>query len=208
MDGIFRLAPGESLVLGSTSPRRKQLLENLGAPFSIISPDIEEPIPEPGANPADFALACACLKNRACAPLALKSATIITADTIVAIDNQILGKPGSEEEALAMLCKLNGAIHTVYTCFCIRLGDGREMTGKCHSAVRFHNWPRDVLAAYATSGESLDKAGAYAIQGRGVFLAAAIDGSWTTVVGLPMTEITACLLQNNVLLPVPGVKSR
>lgn len=204
MSGTFKLAAGKTLVLGSTSPRRRQLLENLGTPFSILSPGIEEPEPAPKENPADFALACARLKNRACVPFAEKSATIITADTIVVIDNQILGKPANEEEALAMLRMLNGATHTVFTCFCIRLANGLEISGKYHSSVSFRKWPQEVLAAYAASGEPLDKAGAYAIQGRGVFLVASIDGSWTTVVGLPMAEITACLLQNKVILPVPA----
>lgn len=204
MGAIFKLAPGENLVLGSTSPRRRQLLKNLGVPFSLLSPGIEEPEAESGEDAADFALACARLKNHACATIAEKTATIITADTIVVIDNQILGKPDNVEEALAMLLKLNGATHVVHTCFCIRLRNGVEITRKCHSAVRFHKWPRQALAAYAASGEPLDKAGGYAIQGQGVFLAAAIDGSWTTVVGLPMAEITACLLENKVILPTSG----
>lgn len=196
---VFALSPGQTLTLASTSPRRRQLLETLGLPFSIFAPNIQEPSPKPGDSPGDFALACAAMKASACEKALQAPTNIISCDTIVVIDELILGKPENEAQALEMLMRLNGATHVVFSCFCILMADGHKATGKCHALVHFHKWPPDILKAYAGSGESLDKAGGYAIQGRGSFLVKSIEGSWTTVVGLPMAEITAKLLERGII---------
>lgn len=200
MAGVFTLTEGQRIILASTSPRRRELLGNLGVPFSTFSPAIQEPRPEPAQSPADYALKCAILKNNSWS--SPEAGVVLSCDTIVVIDGKILGKPADMHEALTMLTTLNGRWHTVYSCFCLRLSTGALHTGKCEARVKFHHWPEAVLRAYAAKGESLDKAGAYAIQGSGTFLVEAIEGSWTTVVGLPMCEVTGALLDYGVLVPL------
>lgn len=203
---IFTLAADQQLILASTSPRRRQLLETLGVPFTLFSPSIDEPTPQKDASPADFALDCACLKNDECRRALRDPAAVVSCDTIVAIDNIILGKPENPQEALEMLARLNGREHTVFSCFCLALVSGMRVTAQCEAQVKFHLWSEKVLASYAASGESLDKAGAYAIQGKGAFLTESIRGSWTTVVGLPMAELTAALLEHGVIIPVAAAE--
>lgn len=196
---VFTLIHPFSLVLASTSPRRIQLLASLGLPFTTFSPEAEEPKPFPGENPGQFSLKCAILKNHACG---VKNSVILSADTIVAIREQILGKPDDSKDALEMLRLLNGQTHAVYTSFCLRLPDDAERHSICRSDVSFAHWPDSVLKAYVHSGECLDKAGAYAIQGRGIFLVNRIDGSWTTVVGLPIAELVSELLNLGIISPL------
>lgn len=190
------------LVLASGSPRRQQFLRELGLEFSIDQSNGEEPRPETGEDPAAYAMRAAAHKAAAVAP-AHPGCTIVAADTIVVIDGDILGKPKDAEESLSMLERLSGQEHTVITAVGmlalnarpeVRFG-ARPVEFFCSSRVRFHPWPRDVLAAYARSGEPLDKAGAYAVQGLGAFLVAEIHGSWSNVVGLPLTELTETLLR-------------
>ena len=153
----------EKLVLASTSPRRKQLLESLGIPFTAFSPNVAEPEPEPFEAPGEFSLRCAELKNRACE---ISDAVVLSADTIVSIDGKILGKPENDTEALAMLHRLNGRTHTVFTSFCLRGFNNRMHSEICSASVTFAKWPEETLLAYVNTGECLDKAGAYAVQGR------------------------------------------
>ena len=196
---VFLLKAGLSLILASTSPRRIQLLSSLGIPFTTFSPKAEEPAPIKGEDPGEFSLRCAILKNHACKNA---DAAILSADTIVSINGQILGKPVDDRQAMEMLSLLNGRTHTVFTSFCLRLPDSTEKKAICQAKVTFANWTKQVLQGYAASGECLDKAGAYAIQGKGVFLVSHIEGSWTTVVGLPMSELIGTMLGLNIILPI------
>lgn len=200
---VFKMSQGQELILASTSPRRKELLAAIGLPFSIFSPRITEPAARSQQNPGEYALLCARLKNEACQKACKGNATILSADTIVAIGDKILGKPANAGMALDMLEMLNGKTHTVHTAFCLHFADGAETAGQCKALVTFRQWPKAVLAAYVATGEPLDKAGSYAIQSRGTFLADGIQGSWTTVVGLPMAEVTSALLERGVIIPGP-----
>lgn len=198
---IFTLASDARLALASTSPRRRKLLDYLGLPFVCIEPRGGEPSPEPGESPGDYALRCAIRKNVSCRFALREPAVILSADTVVSIDDVTLGKPRDKKSAFEMLVRLNGREHLVFTSFYMHLPDGAETSRICKAHVKFRKWPEDVLKAYAESGECLDKAGGYAIQSKGVFLTESIDGSWTTVMGLPMAEVTAALLDYGVMRP-------
>ena len=127
---------------------------------------------------------------------------ILAADTVVALDSDILGKPADDTDALDMLRRLSGRRHEVITGVCCLFPDGSSAGFADTSAVRFHAWPDDVLRAYVRSGEPADKAGAYAIQGQGAFLVESVHGSWSTVVGLPVSRLAALLLEGGWMRPV------
>lgn len=214
MTGFFQLKTGLRLILASTSPRRKTLLESLGLPFTIFAPKAREPLPEPGERAPDFARRAALAKGRSCArelsPWPGGETLILAADTIVSLGGEILGKPRHTREALAMLQKLNGKCHTVFTAFHLAIPDNPQkldILEASQSQVCFGQWPNEVLAAYAQCGEPLDKAGSYALQGRGAFLVERVEGSWTNVVGLPLAPIVGILLQNGLIAPRPVDKS-
>ncbi|MDE5879551.1 MAG: Maf family protein, partial [Desulfovibrio sp.] len=130
---------------------------------------------------------------------------VIAADTVVAIDGHILGKPRDGAEALAMLEALAGHPHTVTSAVALHLPAAwpapHEESFTDTAAVTYADWPREVLGAYARSGEPADKAGAYAVQGRGAFLAERLDGAWSTVVGLPLARLAALLLARGLIVP-------
>ena len=212
------------LVLASGSPRRQALLKNLGLDFEVVSPEQAEPSPVPGDLPAVYAKRAARLKAEAGA-LLRPDAVVLAADTIVVLPPpppedrpqafSILGKPADEQEAVTMLTRLSGRSHQVITACC--LIDPEEANPDNNSKrtperflfhdsaeVIFGDWPESVLRAYAASGEPLDKAGAYAVQGIGAFLALRVTGSWSTVVGLPLDPVIRLLLDRNVIRPAIG----
>ena len=164
------------------------------------------PIPssEHGETPAAYALRAATAKARAVAASADAGADdlILAADTVVALGHDILGKPADDADALDMLRRLSGREHEVITGVCCLFPDGSSAGFADTSAVRFHAWPEDVLRAYVRSGEPADKAGAYAIQGQGAFLVESVHGSWSTVVGLPVSRLAALLLEGGWMRPV------
>lgn len=223
---LFILAPKIRLVLASGSPRRKELLASLGVDFSVFIPKNPEPVPASNQHPVDFARLAAQAKGRAAlrqlAPAA--GTVILAADTIVSVGSRIFGKPASLAEAKATLSLLNGRSHQVITAFHLALpkkfaasldslrhlspqspdfpATHMEILSHAESEATFADWPPAVMEAYAQSGEGSDKAGAYAIQGQGAFLVSSLSGSWTNVVGLPLTPIVQILLQAGVILPV------
>ena len=210
---LFRLQVGKQLVLASGSPRRQDFLREWGLPFSVVRPHGVEPHPVPGQTPLDYAVCAARAKAQAAwqglDDASRKCSVVLAADTIVAIDNRILGKPDNEADALAMLVSLAGKVHDVITAVClVAADDGNAMASQreiCFSdtaKVHFHAWPRDVLAAYVATHEPDDKAGAYAIQGQGAFLVERVEGSWSTVVGLPLTPLARQLIELGVMMPV------
>ena len=188
---LFLLRPGIRLVLASASPRRRQFMDEWGLPYTIVRPTGVEPRPEHGETPAAYALRAATAKARAVAASADAGADdlILAADTVVA-------------DALDMLRRLSGREHEVITGVCCLFPDGSSAGFADTSAVRFHAWPEDVLRAYVRSGEPADKAGAYAIQGQGAFLVESVHGSWSTVVGLPVSRLAALLLEGGWMRPV------
>jgi septum formation protein len=186
------------LVLASASPRRREALRLIGLEFEIIRPTGVEPQPLVGENPADYALRAAKAKAFASAQTR-PNAFVLSADTVVALEGEILGKPHDKRHALDMLQRLAGKSHVVISACCCRLPDGTARYATGEARVHFFPWQQDVLAAYAATDEVLDKAGAYAIQGQGAFLAQGIEGSVSAVVGLPMTQIVSLLSELGVI---------
>lgn len=194
------------LYLASASPRRKELLEGLGLNFSVIKAPFDEPAPNPAETARQYAVRMA--DQKAAASLAAfpdaGGGIILAADTVIGLDSRIIGKPASHDQALAILKSLNGRGHKVITAFCLRFPnpDGQASMNICEyveTEVIFDCWPDEILSAYANSAEVIDKAGAYAIQGGGGFLIREIRGSWTNVVGLPLTELVKVMLRFNLL---------
>ncbi len=195
---LFTMARGLHLVLASASPRRKAFLQDWGVPFSC-RPVADEPDPAEHEPAADFVNRCAAFKLEHCP--ASPYEVVVAADTVVAMDGRIMGKPADADEALSMLKALAGRDHQVITAAAVRLPGSRVLTHTSVCDVHMYPWDERALAAYVATGECLDKAGAYAIQGVGAFLVERIDGSWSTVVGLPVSWLASVLTRHGVLLP-------
>jgi septum formation protein len=167
------------LVLASSSPRRKQLLELLGLTFDVVPAEIDETWRN-GEAPAVHAER---LAREKAAVVARDGAAVVGADTIVVIGGEILGKPEDAAEARAMLRRLAGREHDVYTAVAVAWG-GAVVSGAERTRVRFRALDDAVIAAYVATGEPMDKAGAYGIQGYGAVLIEGIEGDYFTVMGL------------------------
>lgn len=202
---LFALPDGWELLLASRSPRRRQFLDEWGLVYRIVTGREEEPRPQTGEAPATYARRAARGKALAASVAAGRAAgprVLLAADTIVALDGDILGKPADRAQALAMLRRLAGHTHEVISAVCLLGPRGEEIVFHDVSRVRFAPWPEAVLAAYAATGEPDDKAGAYAIQGQGAVLVESVTGSWSTVVGLPVSCLAREMLGRGWLLPV------
>lgn len=185
-------------MLASGSPRRKKYLEDLGLTFSLYPVTIDE-TPLADENPENFVLRMAVEKGKAAA-LQNRDSWIISGDTVVCLGQRILGKPFDKAEAFIMLMSLAGRAHSVRTGICLMHAEKRISLGTVvETKVVFSDFDESVARAYISSGESLDKAGAYGIQGRGSFLVESIEGSYTNVVGLPLNELINMLLRNKVI---------
>ena len=192
----------ERLILASGSPRRRDFLAGSGIVFEVRVTDIDE-IPQPGEQPVDFVARLSREKARG---VDLSGAWVLAADTVVAVDGKILGKPGDENEACAMLMRLSGRWHEVWTGFSLwGQTTGELCTKTVCTRVRFLTLTPELCRAYVRTGEPLDKAGAYGIQGKGCFLVPEISGSYTNVVGLPMTEVLEALLRHKVIVLMDGL---
>lgn len=167
------------LVLASRSPRRHQLLTMLGIPHRVDAADVQE-VPLPRELPAAYVRRLARDKARAVA-----GAWVLGADTTVAIDNAILEKPLDADDAFRMLQRLAGKRHEVHTAVCLR-ADGVEFEAQDATAVFFRPASDALLRAYVATGEPMDKAGAYGIQGYGAALIERIEGDFFGVMGLPV----------------------
>jgi septum formation protein len=168
-----------TLVLASASPRRRQLLEMLHVPVLVHPANVQE-IPLPGEAPEAYARRLARDKARA-----VPGRLVLGADTIVVLDDAILEKPHDTEDALAMLQRLQGRTHHVVTAVCL-VADGVERVRHDRTAVTFRAATAEYLRQYVATGEPLDKAGAYGIQGWGAALVERIDGDFFGVMGLPV----------------------
>lgn len=202
---LFALPDGWELVLASHSPRRRQFLEEWGLIYRIVTGRDEEPRPRAGEAPAAYARRAARAKALSAAAADGQAAgprVLLAADTIVALGEDILGKPVDRAQALEMLRRLAGRTHEVISAVCLLGPQDEEIVFHDVSRVRFAPWPEAVLAAYAATGEPDDKAGAYAIQGQGAVLVEAVDGSWSTVVGLPVSRLAQEMLSRGWLTPV------
>lgn len=179
-------------VLASASPRRRELLAAVGLEPLVRPADVDEAV-RPGERPEAYGLRVASEKARAGA----HALPVLAADTVVALDGRSLGKPATPEEAKISLRDLSGRSHAVHTAVALRVGEvvaTRLVTTK----VRFRSLPEAEIAAYVATGEPMDKAGAYGIQGRGGALVAEITGSYSNVVGLPLEETLALLAEVGV----------
>ncbi len=187
------------LILASQSPRRRALLENAGIDIVVIPSHIDESQAAPDMSPEAYARRLAVLKARHVGR-AHPDRWVIGADTIVVIDGDILGKPGSAGDATAMLTRLSGATHQVVTGYAIiHNASGRLHADSVVTDVEFKLLSEAEIRWYIHTGEPFDKAGAYAIQGIGTFLVRRIAGSYTNVVGLPVCEVIEYLIANRVI---------
>ena len=176
------------IILASGSPRRKQLLAQMGIEtFRVISSDADETV-EPGLSPARIVDILSARKAEAVADHAKPGGLVIAADTIVALDDAVLGKPNDGLEAFRMLSALSGRRHQVYTGVTL-LRDGERRTEHEVTTVTFRELTQDDITRYIATGEPMDKAGAYGIQGDGALLVERIEGDYFNVMGLPVCRL-------------------
>ncbi len=186
------------LILASASPRRRELLARLSLKFEVFAAEAEE-TPPAGLAPREAALHLAREKGREVAARR-PEAWVLSADTVVAVGGEVLGKPKDSAEALAMLERLSGRGHLVITAFCLLgLAPDRERCEAVETRVFFREIPREALRAYAESAEPLDKAGAYAIQGGAAAFIERIEGSYSNVVGLPLERLSEVLRAEGII---------
>jgi len=188
---------GPTLVLASASPRRRTLLAELGLSFLVDPAEVDESV-RPGESPLTYVRRLAREKADLVAARHIDG-LVLAADTTVALEGHILGKPADAREAAAMLAKLAGRTHLVYTA--LATAGRRRAEEVVVTEVTFAPADPDALAWYAASGEPLDKAGAYALQGKGGFLVERIRGSHSAVIGLPLVEALALVRAGGVALP-------
>ena len=187
------------IVLASGSPRRQELLARIGiTDFDIRVPEAEESYPA-GLTPQQIVEYISREKADAAAKLCTPDEIVITADTMVFLDDQRLGKPADEADALRMLTALQGRHHTVCTGVTVRQGD-RSLTESETTEVYFRPATEAELRAYIATGEPMDKAGAYGIQGKGSLLVEGIRGDFFNVMGLPLLRLSRMLEQFGITL--------
>lgn len=174
------------IILASGSPRRRELLSSLGLAFEVYKPDVDESHLE-DESPEDMCCRLSILKAYAGAKI-FPDALVIAADTIVVIDGAILGKPIDRADAVRMLKVLQGREHEVLTGLSVCMGE-EIRTHVEHTRVKFRTLSDAEIEAYAASGECDDKAGAYAVQGKGALLVERIEGDYFNVVGLPVCRL-------------------
>lgn len=180
------------LILASASPRRRELMELLAFPFTVVPSQAPEPAFS-GGDPAAYAQALALGKARQVA-VTRPAATVIGADTVVALEGRVFGKPQDAAEAEAMLAALSGRTHQVITGLSvIDAASGAEETVAVTTSVQFRLLTPDQIARYVATGEPADKAGAYAIQGRAAAWVTGLIGDYFNVVGLPVATLAELL---------------
>jgi len=187
------------LVLASQSPRRRELLAQLGVTLEVRPAHTDESV-LPGEPPRDYVLRVAREKARAVA-----GDVVLGADTAVVLGGEVLGKPRDPEDARRMLQALSGTAHEVLTAVCVRRSEPAiELDAVVATRVRFARLGDSEIAWYLATGEPLDKAGAYAIQGAGGAFVLGVEGSVSNVVGLPLAETSALLIRAGFPLPWSG----
>lgn len=190
----------QPIILASGSPRRQQYLREMGLRFSVQTTSVTE-LPQTNEDSDSFVLRMA--REKAAAVSAeFPDSWVISGDTVVCLGDKILGKPSDEDEAVALLMALSGRKHYVKTAFCVAYGIREvEIAQLVATKVFFAKFSEAVARAYVAAGESLDKAGAYGIQGKGIFLVRAIEGSYSNVVGMPLYELMEVLQVHGVIEP-------
>lgn len=179
------LKASKKLILASASPSRKMLLERAGVEFEVLVSGVDEEVP-PEYTPTQTVECLAERKGEAVFRLRPES-TVISADSVVSIDGLILGKPENDEAAKAMLRRLSGRTHEIFTGVCLLSGEQKEVF---HSVtqVTFYQLTDEEIGEYVAMGESRGRAGSYGIEGKGVTLVQSICGDYSNIVGLPVAE--------------------
>lgn len=175
-----------NVILASASPRRKELLGYIVPRFEIIPADVDETLPEeiPAEKSAEFLA----VKKAEHISAQYPESIVIGSDTVVIVDGEILGKPSDEADAYRMLKKLSGKVHTVVTGVCISQGEKKKSFSKA-TRVEFYPLSDEEIRDYIATGDPMDKAGAYGIQGEGCVLIKGIAGDFFTVMGLPAARL-------------------
>ena len=184
------------LILASASPRRQELLKNAGIEFVVRPADIAE-VPLANESPVEFAERMAKEKARAVLSSSPES-IVLAADTVVAVGDQILGKPENEQDAARMLHLLSGRTHSVTTAVCVAGANFEDVRSE-KTEVEFSAMTGDEIREYVQTGEPMDKAGAYAIQGRASRWITKVDGDYYNVVGLPVDLVWRMLREHTQL---------
>lgn len=182
------------IILASQSPRRRELLQQMGLRgFRVLAPDVDETADE-RIPPSQLVQELSLRKARAVARQVGEDDIIIAADTVVALEGAVLGKPRDEGEAFAMLSALSGNRHRVYTGVTVLWGE-RVLTACESTAVTFRELESEEISHYIATGEPMDKAGAYGIQGLGALLVSGMEGDYFNVMGLPVFRLGRMLAE-------------
>jgi nucleoside triphosphate pyrophosphatase len=196
---VLIIHPDKSIILASASPRRRELLRQIGLDFTVDPADVDERV-LPGEAPESYAVRVALEKARVAAQRAEKG-IVIAADTIVVLDNAILGKPVDHEDAESMLTLLSGKTHQVLTGMAIMDSAAEKIVTRTScTSVLFRTLSPEEIKWYVSTGEPLDKAGAYGIQGKGSLFISRIEGCYFNVVGLPLSLLGEMLLEFGINL--------
>lgn len=183
----------QPIILASASPRRTEILNQLGLDFQVIPSEVSEVIPEKSTAPQELVTKLALHKAFDVARK-LERGLVIGADTLVVLEDTIFGKPSGPAEAVKMLSMLDGKIHSVYTGIAIvQVPSGQTEVGYSETKVKFRTLSKEEIQSYVATGEPLDKAGAYGIQGKGGVLVEGIEGCYFNVVGLPLSKLAEML---------------
>jgi len=195
---MFQVKEGDSIILASESTRRVDILRTLGISFSIIPPNIDERRKK-DESPKDFVLRMSYEKANKVGNL-FPDKWVIGADTVVVLKGKILGKPKNDRDAFNMLKVLSGKWHRVITGYCV-LNISRNITYRdaVETKVYVRDLSDDEIKRYIKTSEPFDKAGSYAVQGKGGYMVKEIKGSYANVVGLPICEVAEALLSLGVL---------
>jgi septum formation protein len=180
------------VILASGSPRRRELLAMAGVPFQVIPSDVEE---KPQAMPPEELVQCLAQDkaHNVYARYGGLGLPVLAADTVVACCGEIFGKPHNREDAFVMLSRMSGRVHTVYTGVCVYFPEGRKVVFCEKTDVQFYELSPQEIEAYINTGEPMDKAGAYGIQGKGAYLVKEIHGDYYNVMGLPLARVLRLL---------------
>jgi septum formation protein len=191
---ISEILKGRKLILGSSSPRRAQILKEAGVDFEVrMPPEVEEDAP--WSDPVKHVLSLSRAKAESVARQ-VKEGIVLGADTIVVLNGEILGKPKDKSDAFAILTRLGGKTHTVFTGITLISNDDHRILSDYDSTqVEFNQLDREKIESYIATGEPMDKAGAYGIQGMGSFLVKGIRGSLDNVIGLPTEKLKEMLIR-------------
>jgi len=178
-----RGAARQRLILASGSPRRRELLERMGYAFDVCAPEVDERVP----GPPDQVVAILARRKAMAAAEGISKGVVLAADTLVAVDGEALGKPADEADARAMLRRLSGREHEVFTGVCVLdAATGRKSVHVERTGVVFRALTDGEIDAYVATGEPMDKAGAYGIQGGAAAFVESFRGSYENVMGLPV----------------------